>query len=331
MLLLSGSVLAANPPEPYSFKLAHVKLIPGGFFEAIGMVRSATTVDSINTHFGVIPLGPSTVDALGTVRHSRMYLMGQLPDMGPIHARLYAEADFLNFTAPQAPFRWRQYWGEVKIGSWELLGGQSWSLVRPNRVGISSERDMMNTDVIDPEYHVGLLGARRRQVRLARSFRQGKVAIAWQEGGIVVAKYAGDGARLHWELGGLVGRNSRSGVMAAAVYKFDRLRIVTQQYWSKRDAAEAMSVVPAGVNGMATIEGIEIPVRAKYEVYSYAGLVYAARSAGNRIVREATIGANRTFGKLLASIQLSVMDRSIWPGRSGSMSYVTFRIRYTVN
>ena len=95
--------------------------------------------------------------------------------------------------------------------------------------------------------------------------------------------------------------------------------------------AQLLSVVPAGVNGMSTIHGVEIPFRAKFELYSYGGLVYAASSPGNRLVREWTVGANRTSGKLLTSVQFSQMDRSTWPGRSGAMTYFMFRVRYTVN
>ena len=78
------------------------------------------------------------------------------------------------------PFRWRQYWTKAKIGRWEVLGGQTWSLLRPNRVGIEPERALMNTDVIEPNYQVGIVGQRYRQMRLSYSHEGWKAAVAWE-------------------------------------------------------------------------------------------------------------------------------------------------------
>jgi hypothetical protein len=56
---------------------------------------------------------------------------------------------------------------DLKRGKWEILGGQSWSLLTPNRVGISPDPgDIFNTRNMDPNYQVGLAWARQAGFRL---------------------------------------------------------------------------------------------------------------------------------------------------------------------
>jgi len=128
------------------------------------MSRSAATCDSVSTKFGHIPLADTDGQTIGTLRHSRPMLRGDW-SAGGVKLTGYLEADFMNFAAGQSPYRWRQYWGQLTVGHWEVLGGQAWSLLRPNRTGIESDQGVMNTDVVDPGYHVGLAGPRVRQIR----------------------------------------------------------------------------------------------------------------------------------------------------------------------
>ncbi len=303
------------------------------------MTRSSTTPDSVSTGFGKIPLGESPGESLGTVRHSRLMLKSDLP-VGSFKFSGYAESDFMNFAAGRSPYRWRQYWGQAQIGRWEILGGRAWSLLRPNRFGTASDKDTMNTDVTDPAYHVGLLGSRTRQVRVTRSMGTYKAALAWEGDGNVLTKIVRDGNGHHVELGGFTGRFGRRGVTAsAAIGVAPRLRVVAQQYWSKRAAYQALGVAPAGVNGVSTLEGVEAQVTKSLELYSYAGLVYASRlnPSANRVVGQWTVGINKkmgvplAWGGMLLSLQYSHIDRGIWNGRNGSMDYLMYRVRYTFN
>jgi hypothetical protein len=151
-----------------------------------------------------------------------------------------------------------------------ILGGQVWSLLRPNRKRTSSDTDLMHTDVIDPAYHVGLLGSRVRQLRMARTLGDYKAVFAWESPGNFAAKATVDKKRWQAELAALIGHGERKGLMAAGVVNLSqRLQLVTQEYRSKRAASEALGVVPAEVNGAATIQGLEFhPVKA-FEIYSY--------------------------------------------------------------
>lgn len=343
ILLATGSILlgdeVAKTPDVVLVHVGLLTLKPSAFFEAIGMSRSSPTADSISTGFGRIPFTDGPEESLGSIRHSRLMLKGDLP-AGSILFSAYLESDFMTFTPNHSPYRWRQYWGQAKWGKWELLGGQAWSLLRPNRLGTSSDKDMMNTDVIEPAYHVGLIGSRVRQARLSRQMGIYKAAVAWEADGNLVTKIVRDTKRKHLELGGFTGRFGRRGVTASAVLSVSsRIRLITQQYWSKRAAYQAMGVVPLGVNGVSTLEGIEAQIRKNLEVYGYGGLVYASRAnlAGNRLVREWSVGVNQKigvpwrWGGLLVSLQYSHIDRAIWAGREGILDYWMYRMRYVFN
>jgi hypothetical protein len=326
-------------PAPVLLDLGPLRLRPAGFFEPIGLTRSQTSTDSVSTKFGSIPLTDSPAESLGSIRHSRLTLKADLP-AGEWNYTVYLESDFMNFTSGQSPWRWRQYWGQVRWGKWELLGGRAWSLLRPNRVGIASDRDVMNTDVIEPAYEVGLAGSRNRQVRLARDFGEYKAVVAWEGEGNLLTKVVRDHQRTHLEAGGLAGKAGRRSLTASAVVGIaPRLRIVTQQYWSKRAANYALSIVPAGANGFSSIEGVEAQITRRWELYGYGGFIYGSRVAtgANRVVWEWSGGANYRVplpylrAALMASLQLAQYDRSVWDGRHGELVYLMYRLRYTFN
>lgn len=340
-LVASARLLSAGEPidtfQPVLVHLGPLTLKPSAFLDLIGMSRSATTADSVSTHFGNIPLEDTPGESLWSPRHSRLMLKGDLP-AGPFRFSAYLESDFLNFTPGQSAYRWRHYWGQAAIGKWEILGGQTWSLLRSNRAGTGM--DAMNTDVIDPAYHVGLIGGRLRQIRVSRTMGVYKAAVAWEGVGNVVAKIVRDTERQHYELAGFGGRTGRGGVGASAAAGLTpRLRLVTQLYWSRRADYEALGVAPVGVDGGSTLEGIEAQLRKHLEVYSYGGLVYAAQASasGNRLVWEWTAGLNQKVSLpslrsgLLISLQYSHIGRAIWAGKEGVMDYLMYRVRYTFN
>jgi hypothetical protein len=257
---------------------------------------------------------------------------------GPVHFTTYVESDFLNPATGSAPWYWRHYWAAARWRGWELLGGKAWSLLRPNRHGTSSDRDLMNTDALEPSYHVGLVGARRRQVRLTRTLGGQNLALAWENNGNYTAKVTADRGLGHLELAAFSGRSRRRGVSAAAVVPVAaRLRVVTQQFWSNRDINEALGIVPARVGGLATIQGVEVQATRALEVYSYAGMVYGSRSAGNRTARSWSAGASyrrpvsEWYGSVALSLEYSYVDRALWAGPSGSLQYVMYGLRYRFN
>lgn len=326
-----------GPAGPRTIPAGPVKLTPGGFFELLGMERSATTPDPIHTRFGAIPLEDTPAEALLSPSHSRLQLRADTAAI-PVHLTGYLEADFLSATRGGAPFRWRQMWGAARWGRWELLAGKAWSLLRPNRAGIDSDVGLMNTLVIEPAYHVGLVGSRTRQVRLSRTMGEYHAVLAWESSGNFIAKVTADKRFGHVELAGMTGHRGQRGISAAAMVPVrGPVRFVTQHYWSKRAASLALGVVPAGVSGGAALEGIELAPNPHVDIYAYAGWVWAARSGGNHVVDEYTVGANyrvpvrSLHGVTQLGFQLSRIDRELWTGRPGAMTCLLSQLRYSFN
>src|SRR5581483_3821041 len=138
--------------------------------------------DNVYTHFGAIPLTDTPGEALLSTAHSRVHLRGDTRE-GPVQLSGYAESDFLNPIPGQTPYRWRQYWGAVQWGNWEVLGGKAWSMLRPNRVGVASDTGLMNTLVLEPSYHIGIVGSRNRQFRLSRKIGDYHAVLGWETAG----------------------------------------------------------------------------------------------------------------------------------------------------
>ena len=339
MLLALAAGAAADPPEraPVVVRIGGITLRPGGFLEAIGETRSQSDADSVSTHFGSIPLTDTGVESVASLAHSRVMLKAERT-AGPVAFTTYLESDFLNPVADSAPWRWRQYWGSARVGGWEILGGQAWSLLRPNREGMASDTALMNTDVIEPAYHVGLGGARRRQVRVGRTFGRQHAAVAWENNGNYVAKIATDRGFGHLEAAAFSGRSGRRGASASGFLRLSgRLRLATQEMWSHRDIAQALSLVPPLTSGFSVLEGVEAQCTKRLEVYAYAGIVYGDRSTGNRAVRQTSTGFNYRIpapawrGAVMLSLQYSYLDRAVWDGRTGQVHYAMYRLRYTFN
>jgi hypothetical protein len=328
---------AQSTPPPLLIEVGGVKLRPGGFFDVVVMPRSATTADNIYTHFGAIPLTDTPGETLFSIAHSRVQLRGDVLE-GPVKLTGYVESDFLNPIRGNTPYRWRQYWGAVSWGKWEILGGRAWSMLRPNRIGIASDTGVMNTLVVEPSYHVGIVGSRNRQFRLARTMGDYHAVVAWETLGNFLFKATADKKFGHVELVALKGRHAATGVSAAATLKVaGPVRFITQEYWSKHAASQALSIIPAGINGGSALEGFEIAASRHVDLYTYAGWVYGARSKGNRVVREYTVGGDyRIFAPsrhtiVTLGLQLSRMDRALWTPQSGEMYYALVLARFSFN
>jgi hypothetical protein len=87
----------------------------------------------------------------------------------------YNESDFLGTSGSNATTvtngavvpRLRLYWVDVRRGGWEFLAGQSWSMLTPNRVGISPlPGDIFYSQVMDVNYMAGLTWSRQPGMRV---------------------------------------------------------------------------------------------------------------------------------------------------------------------
>jgi len=296
--------LPGRSQTPPSFQLGGVVFRPSGFLENIAEYRTSTTPDTVSTKFGAIPLGNSSGQMLDSFRHSRL---GLDANRGALTG--YVEIDFLNSPEKQ-PLRWRQYWGEFSLGNWRILGGQAWSLLRPKRTGTSSETDLMNTLAVDPAYHVGLVGVRKRQIRVTRRLGAWQVVVAYEY--------------------------QKGGDLAGVLHASQRVNIVSEQSWLQGAGPEAMNTLPPRVHACTTLQGVEANVLKSLTLFAYGGLVYGTRSTGNRTVRQWSAGFHQqlfrqpTYGAAVLGAQYSQIDRALWSGPSGAMNFVMLSLLYTV-
>lgn len=329
-----------KPPDPIQWQAGPVNIRPTGFLDWIGEWRSAPTSDSVWTHFARIPLTDGPDEYLGSPGHSRAMVKGTMNE-GGWSAAGYYEFDFIDPNRKD-PYRLRQVWGEVEHDGWRVLGGKAWSLLRPNRHGMASDTGMMNTDVIEPAYHVGLVGNRRQQLRLTKQRDHWGTAFAFERrsestGGDFLWKVMHENHAVHLEAIALAGGAARRAFSIAGVVPItSKVRFVTQEFIAHNAAAEALTLVPVRASGGSFIQGIEANVTKRIEVYSYGGLVYGSRSNGNRICREWTIGASRktpapgNYGSFVTGFQYSQMDREPWRGGRGAMNYMQVQFRYNL-
>ncbi len=340
--LLSGEPAmtqgAASPPRIYVFRFRNFSLRPYGFLEYDFYARSKTEGDSIITRFGKFPLDKDSPQFFASPRLTRLSLRSDLP-LGHLKLSTYTESDFLDVTPGHNAFQWRQYYADGRIGNWEILAGQAWSMLRPNRAGLSPETAMFHTDVNDGGYHNALLGGRHRQVRLVRQFGENeKIGVSWESDGNFVGKVVRDGKTYHGEVIGTVGHYGRYGASVAGGFSLTpRLRFVMQQYVSHHGLYEAMGVVSAQASGFSSLDGLEFQWTRKLEIYAYAGWVHATEGTGNHLVNEYTCGANRrvpsfaNFGVMSLAAQYSHLSRNVFTGQSGAMDYLVLRWKYVLN
>jgi hypothetical protein len=174
----AASDLSENK-SPLSFKIGSAEFTPGGFLDFTSLYRSTNVGSGIATAFGSIPFNNVLPQAgLSETRFSSQYSRLSLKVDAPLTESTsltgYVETDFLGFqpanayqTANSDSLRLRVYWADVRHGKWEVLAGQEWSLLTPNRVGLSPlTQDVFTTVDEDPNFQVGLTWARQAQVRV---------------------------------------------------------------------------------------------------------------------------------------------------------------------
>ena len=174
---LSTQVAAEEPPSPLQIHIGTATIAPVGFLDFTTVFRSSDGGSSIGTSFGSSPYNTSPLAHLSEIRLSAQNSrIGARFDATVHGAKVlaYWESDFLGTQASNAgvsthsdSFRMRLYWIDLRRGKWEVLGGQSWSMMTPGRKGISPlPSDLFYSQDIDTNYQVGLSWTRAPQFRL---------------------------------------------------------------------------------------------------------------------------------------------------------------------
>ncbi len=190
----ASSPAAEPPPESTpspsaQTALSSTRLHISGYADVTSVYRSSFTGTGIATSFGSIPLQQAPEARLaefrGAANHSRLSVQLDTRLAGR-DVTSYAEMDFLGNAQPNVfagsnshTLRLRLYWAQFRGEHWELLGGQSWTLLAPNRVGISPRPyEIMHTMLPDPNYSVGLAWTRQATIRATRHWKRLHLAAA---------------------------------------------------------------------------------------------------------------------------------------------------------
>jgi uncharacterized coiled-coil protein SlyX len=163
---------------PLFLRLGSVCLTPVGFMDFTSIWRDTNTGSGIGTNFGSIPYRtPNNV--AGNNRELRLSTQNSRVGFRVdglykgTHVIGYLESDFLGFvpgnaavTSNSDTLRLRLFWIDARRGNYEVLAGQSWSMLTPNRRGISPlPSDIFYSQDVDTNYQVGLTWTRQSQFR----------------------------------------------------------------------------------------------------------------------------------------------------------------------
>jgi hypothetical protein len=177
--------------SPLQLKIGSAYITPVGFMDFTGVWRARNGGSGIGTNFAGIPYGGENVFQANmsefrfSMQNSRIGFRVDADVKGAAVIG-YMEADFLGnnptnvaVSSNSNTFRSRLYWVDLRKGAWELLGGQTWSLATPNRVGVSPlPADVFFSYNMDTNYQVGMVWARNPELRVVYHLPEDKAAFA---------------------------------------------------------------------------------------------------------------------------------------------------------
>jgi len=169
------------PPDaqtPAYIRIGNTCMVPIGFMDMTSVWRSKDLGSSIGSNFASLPYNNVLAGNL-----SEFHFSPQNSRIGfridgnwkGTHFIAYNEDDFngtsggnnLSVTSGSFVPRLRLFWVDVRKGNIELLAGQSWSMLTPNRKGLSAlPGDLFYGQEIDLNYLTGLPWTRQPGVRV---------------------------------------------------------------------------------------------------------------------------------------------------------------------
>ena len=161
-----------------SFKLGDAIFTPGGFVDLENIFRTTNTQNNIATNFAAIPFSNTAQGHLTEFRTTAQYSRLNLKvtdKFGRNDVTAYIEGDFSGNDAANVyqsvngqTNRLRLYFMDLKRGKWEVLGGQTWSWLTPNRNGLGPmPSDLAITYNEDQNVGVGIPYTRAAEFRVA--------------------------------------------------------------------------------------------------------------------------------------------------------------------
>jgi hypothetical protein len=168
---------SAEASSPLQLKVGDATIMPVGFMDLTMSFKDKNAGGSLGSSFGSVPFNNAATSKLTEFRFSpQNSRIGFRIDANVKGAHIigYNEFDFLgtsggnNLSVTNGAFvpRLRLFWVDVRKGDWEVLGGQSWSMLTPNRKGLSAlPGDLFYSQATDVNYVVGLTWTRQPGIR----------------------------------------------------------------------------------------------------------------------------------------------------------------------
>jgi hypothetical protein len=187
--VINAAQSGGSDSSPLQLKIGDAYITPVGFMDFTSVYRSHDAGNGIGTNFGGIPYGNVYTNNLSeerlSMQNSRIGFRVDA-DVKGSHVIGYMEADFLGnnaasvaVTSNSNTLRSRLYWVDLRKSNWELLAGQTWSLMTPGRTGISPlPANIFYSQDVDVNYQAGLVWGRIPELRLVGHFADDKVAFA---------------------------------------------------------------------------------------------------------------------------------------------------------
>src|SRR3989442_8443808 len=135
--------------SPLQIKIGDATITPVGFMDLTNTYRSTNAGTSLQTNFGSIPYNNTVAGHLSedkfSVANSRIGFRVDAVAKG-YNILGYYEGDFVGgvtgnntqVSSNSLLYRIRLYWVDARKGAFEMLAGQSWSMLTPNRKQISA-------------------------------------------------------------------------------------------------------------------------------------------------------------------------------------------------
>jgi hypothetical protein len=161
-----------------SFNIGDAVFTPGGFVDFESVFRSTNTQNNIATNFAAIPYSNTAQGHLTETRLTAQYSRFNIlvtDKVGDNDVKGYCEADFSGNDANNVyqvvnghTLRLRLCFLDLKRGKWEILGGQTYSWLTPNRNGLGPmPAELATTYNEDQNFQVGLTFTRAAEFRVA--------------------------------------------------------------------------------------------------------------------------------------------------------------------
>ncbi len=172
-----GGITQANEGTP-TFRLGSADIRLGGFVDIENIFRTTNTQNNIATNYAAIPFSNTPQGALSEYRLTGQFSRFNIrvtDKIGDTDVAGYCEADFSGNDATNVyqtvnghTLRLRLCFMRVQHSKWEILGGQTWSWLTPNRIGIGpNPAELAITYNEDQNIGVGLPYTRAAEFRVA--------------------------------------------------------------------------------------------------------------------------------------------------------------------